>query len=53
VQPALPDGQRALADIVPGQPAQHRDVLEPANVHQPQVDPQVGCAPLKQAGPAA
>jgi hypothetical protein len=40
VQPAFPDGQRALADIVPGLPAQHREVLGPADVHEPYVDQQ-------------
>ena len=42
VQSAFPDGQRPLADIVPGQPAQLREVLEPADVDQPHVDSQGG-----------
>jgi hypothetical protein len=33
MQSAFPDGQRGLADIVPGQPAQHRKVRGPADVH--------------------
>ncbi len=42
VQPAFPDGQCPLADIVPGQPAQRREVREPADVDEPHVEPQGG-----------
>ena len=42
MQSAFADGQRALADIVPGQPAQHPEVLGSADVHEPQVDHQAG-----------
>jgi hypothetical protein len=31
VQSAFPDGQRGLADIMPGQPAQYREVRGPAD----------------------
>jgi hypothetical protein len=42
VQSAFPDGQRPLADIVPGQPAQRREVREPADVDEAHVEPQAG-----------
>jgi len=42
VQSAFPDGQCPLADIVPGQPAQRREVREPADVDEPHVEPQAG-----------
>ena len=42
MQAALPYSQRALSDIMPGQPVQRREIRGPADIHEPYIDPQGG-----------
>jgi 4'-phosphopantetheinyl transferase EntD len=50
IRPAVPHGQLALADVVPGEPAQRRQVRRLADVGEPQVDPGAELVPGRVEG---